>query len=374
MVHDRGTDIVFYARQLYNGGVDRVVFNLAEEFLKRGIAPTILVDMENPYSPFRSLVPEGVRYEVLNARGPIERFWRLRAYLRRTRPQAVMCTGFGFPNLYAIVTRWFAGVPFRLMLTEHCFPSVDRTDLKLWQSRFWFFQLAGFFYPLADSIVAVSRGTANDLAKVIGIDPAKIDCVYNPIVNDAMLARATEQVDHPWFAESDIPVIIAVGRLEGQKNFALLIRAFAKLRASTPARLLILGDGGQRDMLTQLVRDLGLEEHVALPGFVPNPHAFVKKASLFVLSSDFESLANVVIEAMAVGTPVIATDCPHGPAEALDHGRFGTLIPVGDVDRLSAAMLDVLRKRPEPVPPAWLDQFTSRHAADRYLQLLSVAA
>ncbi|TCM20834.1 glycosyltransferase involved in cell wall biosynthesis [Novosphingobium sp. PhB165] len=366
-------DIVFYARQLYNGGVDRVVFNLAEEFLARGIHPVILVDLDNPWSPFRNLIPEGVTYEVLDAKGPIARVTKLRAYLRRTRPQAVMCTGFGFPNLVAILVRWIAGFHFRLMLTEHCFPSVDLDEARPWQSRYWFFRLAHLFYPRADTIVAVSKGTALDLAKVIDIDPGTITCIYNPIVSDGLIESGQAPVDHPWFRDPDVPIVMGVGRLEHQKDFGTLITAFAKVRKQMRCRLIILGDGSERPMLTDLVNRLGLSEDVSMPGFAPNPHAYTAKASLFVLSSRFESLANVVIEAMALGTPVIATDCPSGPAEALDHGRFGKLVNVEDPDMLADAMLDVLNKRPAPVPTSWLEQFTTRVSANRYLELLTPA-
>ncbi|MCB4858133.1 glycosyltransferase [Sphingobium sp. PNB] len=373
MNHIPKADIVFYARSLYNGGVDRVVFNLAEEFLARGIRPVILVDLDNPYSPFRDLVPQGVPYEVLGANGAIARIAKLRAYLRRTRPQAVMCTGFGFPNLCAIMVRWIAGFPFRLMLTEHCFPSVDHDAAKPWQSRYWFFRLAHLLYPRADNIVAVSKGTARDLANVIDIDPQSITCIYNPIVSDALIQSSRAPVDHPWFRDGDIPVIIGIGRLEHQKDFATLITAFSQVRQNMPCRLLILGDGSERDRLTALVGSLGLSEDVAMPGFAPNPHAYTARASLFVLSSRFESLANVVIEAMALGTPVIATDCPSGPAEALDGGRFGRLVEVGNAEMLADAMLDLLRRKPAPVPPGWLEQFTTRASASRYLELLTPA-
>lgn len=366
-------DIVFYARSLYNGGVDRVVFNLAEEFLARGLKPVILVDLDNPYSPFRDLVPPGVPYVVLNAGGPMARITKLRAYLRRARPKAVMCTGFGFPNLCAVLVRWLAGFRFRLMLTEHCFPSVDHDAARPWQSRYWFFQLAHLLYPRADNIVAVSKGTARDLAKVIGIDPASITCIYNPIVSDALIKSASEPIEHPWFHDKDIPVVIGIGRLERQKDFGTLITAFSQVRQQTRCRLMILGDGSERDDLTALVDSLGLSEDVALPGFAPNPHAYTAKASLFVLSSRFESLANVVIEAMALGTPVIATDCPSGPAEALDNGRFGRLVRVEDPDMLADAMLDLLRRPPAPVPQSWLEQFSTRTSANRYLELLTPA-
>lgn len=366
-------DIIFYARSLYNGGVDRVVFNLAEEFLSRGIRPAIVVDMDNPYSPFKDLIPKGVPYVVLGANGIVARVTKLRAYLRKTRPQAVMCTSFGFPNLCAIVVRWFAGFRFRLMLTEHCFPSVDHDEAKPWQARYWFFPLAHLLYPFADNIVAVSKGTAKDLAKVINIDPKSITCIYNPIVNDGLIEAGDEAVDHPWFHDSSVPIVIAIGRLEHQKDFGTLITAFSKVRKQMRCRLMILGDGSEREMLTALVERLGLSDDIAMPGFAPNPHAYTKKADLFVLSSRFESLANVVVEAMALGTPVIATDCPSGPAEALDGGRFGRLVKVEDPDMMAETILDVLQKKPAPVPQTWLEQFTTRSSANRYLELLTPA-
>lgn len=370
MPASRRLDLAFYTRSLHNGGVDRVVFNLAEEFRDRGMSVAIVVDVDNVHSPFRALLPHGVRYEVLEAKGPIARLVKLRRFLRREQPASVMCTSFGFPNIYAVVARRLSGLRFRLMLTEHCFPSVDVAEPGPLSARYWFFRIARFFYRRADAIVAVSQGTAEDLAQVIGIDPGTVRTIYNPIVNDALHRQSLAPVAHPWFAQSSVPVVIAVGRLEPQKDFGLLIRAFGRVHAEIPCRLLILGDGSERDMLTALVAQLGLGDSVQMPGFAPNPHAYVARAALLVLSSRFESLANVVIEAMALGTPVVATDCPSGPAEALDRGRYGTLVPVGDVDRLAEAMRAILRQRPPRVPGAWLEQFSTAWSADRYLELL----
>lgn len=362
--------IFFYMRSLHNGGVDRVVFNLAEEFVARGIDVAIVVDFDNVYSPFRDLLPAGVRYKVLHASGPLARLLKLRALIRRERPRAVMCTSFGFPNIFAVLVRLAAGVDFHLMLTEHCFPSVDRAAPKPWQARFWFFPIAHYAYPFADSIVAVSEGTGDDLAQVIDIDRKRIQCIYNPLVSAALTEQAQRPAEHRWFDDTAVPVVIAVGRLEPQKNFSLLIRAFARVAAVRDCRLLILGDGSERDMLAALTASLGLEHRVDMPGFAPNPHAHVARAAVLVLSSDFESLANVVIEAMAVGTPVIATDCPSGPSEALGNGRYGTLVPVGDEVGLAAAIGDALDQRARPVPADWLAQFSTRKVADRYLEVM----
>lgn len=365
-------DLAFYTRSLHNGGVDRVMFNLAEEFRDRGMQVAIVVDIDNEYSPFRALLPAGVRYVVLDSKGPIARLSKLRNFLRQERPRAVMCASFGFPNIYAVIARRIAGFPFRLMLTEHCFPSVDAAEPGPSSARFWFFKIARPFYARADVVLAVSQGTALDLARVIGMNSERVKVVYNPIINEELHRQSREPVAHPWFAQSSVPVIIAVGRLEPQKDFALLIRAFAKIRDEMPCRLMILGDGSEREMLTALVTEAGLDDDVAMPGFTPNPHAYISRAALLVLSSRFESLANVVIEAMAVGTPVVATDCPSGPSEALAGGRYGRLVPVGDTERLAEAMRETLRKRPPKVPSTWLEQFSTGWSADRYLELLEI--
>ncbi len=191
-------------------------------------------------------------------------------------------------------------------------------------------------------------------------------------MSDTLHRQSELAIDHPWFTPGSLPVVIAVGRLEPQKDFTTLIRAFAQLLETTPARLLILGDGSEREMLSGLSAELDLTECVQMPGFTPNPHAFVSRAALLVLSSRFESLANVVIEAMAVGTPVIATDCPSGPSEALGGGRYGTLVRVGDVVQLAEAMRAVLQCRPARVPANWLVQFSTQWSADRYLEMLGI--
>jgi glycosyltransferase involved in cell wall biosynthesis len=167
-------------------------------------------------------------------------------------------------------------------------------------------------------------------------------------------------------------VIVATGRLAPQKNFPLLLQAFALLRRQRPARLLILGEGRLRPQLEALIAELGLGEDVALPGFVTNPYAAFARASLFVLSSDYEGLGNVLIEAMACGCPVVSTNCPSGPAEILEGGRLGELVPVKDAAALSAAMLRAL-----DTPRASADAlrrrgayFSQERSAERYLELL----
>jgi glycosyltransferase involved in cell wall biosynthesis len=145
-------------------------------------------------------------------------------------------------------------------------------------------------------------------------------------------------VDHPWFAEHDKPIIVSAARLERHKGFLTLLHAFSELRATKEARLAILGQGSLREQIEGEVVRLGLRDDVELLGFQHNPFAYMSKADAFVLASEFEGLPNVLVQAMAFGTPIVATDCKSGPSEILCGGRYGTLVPVGDVQALSRGL------------------------------------
>lgn len=395
--------IALYMPDLSDGGMERVMLNLAEAFLARGHAVDLLVSRADGI--YRDHLPEGVRLLVLEPAGPLlGRLQALRAtrpaewktlawtvllgrkpgrqlfrlpslvrYLRARRPGALIAAN-TYCNLNAVWARRLAGVPTRVMVTEHnaLSPKNTRTGIggAQWLARL---PLIGQVYARADVVLAVSDGVADDLSAVTGLARSRIATVYNPVIKSDLAARAGEAAPHPWLADGGAaPVIVATGRLAPQKNFPLLLQAFALLRRQRPARLLILGEGRLRPQLEALIAELGLGEDVALPGFVTNPYAAFARASLFVLSSDYEGLGNVLIEAMACGCPVVSTDCPSGPAEILEGGRLGELVPVKDAVALSAAMLraldtpranaDALRRRGA--------YFSQERSAERYLDLL----
>jgi glycosyltransferase involved in cell wall biosynthesis len=189
-------------------------------------------------------------------------------------------------------------------------------------------------------------------------------------VTPELLALAAEPVDHPWFASGEPPVVLGVGRLTKQKDFATLLRAFAELRACRPARLAILGEGEERPALESLVRELDLVPEVWLPGYQRNPFKFMARAGVFVLSSAWEGSPGVLVQALACGAPVVATDCPSGPREVLGGGDAGRLVPVGDASALAAAVAAMLARSRRPIPPQVLAPFTQEVAVDRYLGLL----
>jgi glycosyltransferase involved in cell wall biosynthesis len=198
--------------------------------------------------------------------------------------------------------------------------------------------------------------------------------IRNPIVAPHLTSLADAPLDHPWLVPGAPPVILGVGRLSPQKDFATLIRAFRTVRARRPARLVILGEGEQRAELQALIAAEDLAADVALPGFEPNPLRYMRRAAMLALSSRHEGLPGALIEAMACGTPVVATDCPSGPAEVLENGRYGRLVPVGDADALANAIDATLD---DPAPPAVAERaaaFGVEAAVAAYLEVLSLGA
>jgi glycosyltransferase involved in cell wall biosynthesis len=194
------------------------------------------------------------------------------------------------------------------------------------------------YFALADLVVAPSAGVGEDVMAITGLQRDRIAIVHNPVFRPEIIELSRQPVDHPWFRDSGVPILLAAGKLKPQKDFATLLKAFARLREERPLRLVILGEGAERAALEQLVQSLGVAADVDMPGYVENPYAYFRQAAVFVLSSAWEGLPNALIEAMACGCPVVATDCPSGPGEILDHGRIGRLVPVGDVAAMARAI------------------------------------
>jgi glycosyltransferase involved in cell wall biosynthesis len=309
---------------------------------------------------------------------PLKRLFRrlppLVDYFRRARPDAVFAAEPGYSAI-AVWARRRSGLRSRVVVSERIQVSRYAPVRSPWGSPRQR-PLLRRAYLEADAIVAVSDGVANDLATYAGIPRERIRTVYNPVVGPDLIARAREPLNHPWFAPGQPPVILGAGRLDPQKDFATLIRAFARVRARRAARLVILGADGPPELgytadLKAMPGALGVAQDVAMPGFVENPYAFMARASNFVLSSTYEGLPGVLIQALACGCPVVSTDCPSGPREILDHGRFGPLVPVGDDAALARAIEQVLDN---PLPSERLraraDLFSVDRAVDNSLSLL----
>jgi glycosyltransferase involved in cell wall biosynthesis len=357
--------IAIFQHDLRAGGAERMMVNLAREWARRGVPiDLVLVRHEGVYL---SLVPPEVRIVDLGATRTFTSLPPLLRYLRRERPVALL-SGLVHVNTIAIMAKLF--IPgMRVVISERNTPSKDCGDHE--PAAKFGYRLAPYVYPHADAIIAVSSGVADDLSAFAAIPRKNIIVLENPVITCELLALARQDFPHSWFKRGEPPVILAVGRLEPAKDYPTLLRAFAKLRATRRSRLVILGEGHLRAELEALARQLGVASDTDFAGFVLNPYAAMSKAALLALSSRWEGSPNVLVEALACGLPVVATDCPSGPRETLKGGRYGRLVQVGDVDALSAAMSDML-----DAPPRrdLLEQacrpFTAARSAARYLEVL----
>ncbi len=334
------------------------MLHLAGGFARRNKAvDLVLVRAEGQYL---DRVPREVRIVDLRARRTIAAIAPLIRYLRSVRPQALV-SAMDHVNLVALWARSLAGVDARVAVVIQNTLSMTKRHTPLRRERI-LPALARRYYPKADEIVAVSQGVAEDFAEAAHLPRERIRVIFNPMVTPEMLARGREEPEHPWLrganAEKDSagkpgaapPVVIGVGRLTPQKDFGLLIRAFASVRQRRPARLLIFGEGEERPRLEALIRKLGIEADAQLPGFASNPFACMARCGVFVLSSGWEGLPGVLIEALAQGCPLVSTDCPSGPREILDGGRYGALVPTGDAAALADAIARTLDAPPDPEP------------------------
>lgn len=360
--------IVLLLHKLRGGGVQRSLLHLAAEFDRRGHRVELVACHDA--GPARHPVPDSItvvhlakatalagRRAALRADRagwralvrpvllPLATSWHvaylpaLVSYLRRERP-AILLTAGPYMNLIALWARRLAGVATRIVASERVAYShfLEPGKRHRWRWRY-LAPLVARGYRDADAIVAVSEGVADELSAHTGIERARISVIYNPVVTPRIHTRASEPPAHPWFAPGrDTPVILGAGRLVRMKDFITLIHAFAAVRRKRRTRLVILGEGRRRGELERLVHSLGLDADVELPGWCGNPYACMANADLFVLSSRGEGLPNALLEAMACGCPVVSTDCPSGPREILENGRYGELVPVGDSAAMAAAI------------------------------------
>ncbi len=346
------------------GGIERKIVILCREFLAQGVQPQLILT-RGGVVPYPDEMPSEVDVVDLASGGKLDSIRKLARLLREDPPDALL-TAKDHAAKVAVLARRLSGCPVPVFVKVTNTPSQTlRRRFKRWTAR--------LLYRQADCVIAISEGVRDDLITHFGMPPDRVQVIYNPTVTPDIPERATNAVDHPWFQGEGPPVIVGAGRLTGQKDFATLIEAFACLRARQPARLVILGDGPLRDSLRQRAEQLGVAEEVDLPGYVPDPIPYFARAALFVLSSRYEGLGNVIVEALAAGAPVVATDCPSGPREILRNGRVGRLVPVGDVEAMCHAMDATLCDPPgNDVLRDGLDRFRSERVALQYLQVMGL--
>ncbi len=335
------THICFFLANLQGGGAERMVANLASGLSCRNVRVDLV--LASATGPYLEDLDEQVRVVDLERRSLGRSIPAFIRYLRSERPQIVVAT-LAYTSVGAALGHALARSDSKFFIREASTPSQRSTSSP---KAFVIEVLTRAAYRYADGILAVSEGVATDLQERMAVPAAKIATLNNPVVTPDIVIKAAQDPGHRFFQEPGTPVILAAGRLHPEKGYDTLIKAFAAVRSEQRSRLIILGEGAERERLEALVSAMDLVEDVDLPGFVANPFAYMARAAVFVLASVREGLPGVLIQAMATGCPVVATDCRSGPAEVLAGGRYGTLVPVGDVDRLARAIKAVLDEPPD---------------------------
>ena len=358
--------VAIFTANMDGGGAERAMLKLAGGIAEQGYDVDLVLSRAEGH--YLREVPDSVRIVDLHARRVLSSIPCLVRYLRRERPSA-MLTSMNYVNVVGIWARTIARVDTRLIVNEQNALSLETAHSPRLRHRLMP-RLIRRFYPWADGVTSVARGTMDDLVRAAGVSPNLIQVVHNPIVTTELRELVAEPLDHPWFGPEQVPVVLGVGRLAPQKDFGTLIRAFARVVARRPCRLMILGDGPERASLEALVSEHGLTGSVGLPGWVSNPYAYMARAGVFVLSSRWEGLPSVLIEALFCRVPVIATDCLSGPREILDGGRYGALVPVGDEETLAARIESALAGELPAAPAESWEPYEQETVVRRYLQVL----
>ena len=350
------------------GGAERNALILAEVWAAMGIKVDLVVMQRQ--GALLADVPEGVSVVSLDVPRTRHVIKACASYLRDHQPDVALV------NMWPLTVMCILAA--RQARCATMVATIDHNTLsKSYQHKGWLHRQLlrfsmRFIYPFAGVRIVVSRGVAEDLSQLSSIAVKDFTVIYNPVRSVESSATHADVSSH-WKSGSG-KRIITVGSLKAQKNHALLMRAFAAMDAYPDAQLMILGDGELRSELERLACELGVEDRVAMPGFFSDPMPFYQSADLFVLSSDYEGFGNVIVEALACGVPVVSTNCPSGPAEILEDGRYGSLVPVGDAQALASAMADALQTVHDP---AMLREraraFSAEKIAARYLEILCQA-
>jgi glycosyltransferase involved in cell wall biosynthesis len=362
------TVIAILLPNLRGGGAERVSLDLAKAFALMGYqVEFVLMRAEGEL-----LAEAQCTFTIVNLGLDKFRFvpFSFARYLNKHRPQAVIANMWPLTSA-AVVGRVLSGYRCKLLLVEHCtltlqYASWGRLHMLLMQVSMY------VTYRWADRVVAVSEGSAVDTASLAGLSDHLVKVVHNPVPQRPLpSAEAQATAEMTWNCPRG-ERILTVGTLKDQKNHPLLLRAFAKLTRSR-TRLMFLGAGDNELRLRALSVELGIADRIIFAGFQTDPSPYYASADLFVLSSDYEGLPTVLIEALSFGVPVVSTDCPSGPAEILEQGRRGRLVPVGDTRALALAMDAALSDKADR-------EFLKRRAADfapeiaarKYLELLGI--
>jgi len=401
--------IAFLLDNLSGGGAEKVVLNLAAGFARLGHRVDLLVCKAE--GVLRNYIPAGVNLiplrPVNSVRGTLAALLAdpagYREILgviinRRKLPKAfryipaisrhlaqndtsLLVSALPKSNINAVLARRMSGTDTRVVVGAHIHLSAqDSEGASRGKARIRALRpMMQRYYHQANAVVAVSRGVERDTRAYLSLPQGMVKTIYNPVAAREIKGLSEEVPEHDWFTGSDVPVVLGIGRFVQQKNFPLLVRAFAELRKKRPVRLVLLGgDESSAEQalhkaeLEELANELGIAEDLDMPGYKENPYPYFRRSAVFALSSRFEGFGNVLVEALFCGCPVVSTDCPSGPAEILSDGEFGRLVPVGDTQGMTDALDAVLDEQIDGrALRARGEEFSVDRAVENYNELFS---
>lgn len=357
--------IAVLLHDLRGGGAERVMLNLAKGMAAAGRHVTLVLVSAN--GDYLDQIPSELEVVNLGQPSVFKAIPAIASYVKKAQPAAVL-SALPHVNIAALLAKTLFRLKVRIVLTEHNQITLKADGASGARRKLTFF-LVPKLYRSADAVVAVSNGVAKDIEKFAKLPANSVKCIYNPSFSPKILERAQEEPVHPWFFDGGQEILLAAGRLHKQKAYDVLLRAMALVRHHRDVRLLVIGEGDERKSLEAMRDELGLKDAVDFAGFCANPFAAMARSKLLVMSSAWEGLPTVLIEAMACDLPIVTTDCPSGPSEILDNGTYGYLTPVGDPVALSKAILEAL-DNPKRGGPERAKVFSVEAAVQRYLEVL----
>jgi glycosyltransferase involved in cell wall biosynthesis len=359
--------IAIFTPDFGGGGAERMMLRLSDFFLNKGFLVDYIVVRKE--GPLQYLIPQQANIIVLNSKRTVFSLPKLVAYLRNRRPNVILST-LHTANWIAALAKLLSCVDSRLVARVAIFTSGTANKAKSLDNH-----LSKLLYPIvsriAFSIVGVSAKVTKDLVKHYRVQESKIKTIHNPSYNEDIFIMGKKPLNHTWF-DDKTPVVLGVGRLSPQKDFNTLLKAFYLLRQTIESKLIILGEGPEREKLERTIKQLQLENDVELPGFVVNPYCYMARASVFVASSIYEGFPNVLVESLALNTPVVSTDSEGGAREILENGKWGKLVPVGNAELLSAAIFETLREEKRVDLQQRAKQFDLETAGNEYLKAMGI--
>ena len=360
--------ITFLLASLRGGGAEHVILTVAKALSEHGYrVDLVLLKAEGAHL---ANVPKSINLVDLNASRSLFSIPRLVSYFLKEKP-LVLFSSLPHVSIVTLAARSISFSSSQVYVVEHNTISQSVRHSHTFRGKLLPY-IMRLMYPSCSGIICVSQGVARDLASEIKIPNTanQMTVIYNPVITSEMINLSRLPPNHPWLIDDSVPVVLGVGRLMPAKNFQLLIKAFHNLLDTIPARLIILGEGPERPRLERLVKELDIYDRVALPGFVHNPYVYFRNSSVFVLSSLWEGLPTVLIEALACGTQVVSTDCKSGPREILQDGKLGTLVPIDQSDALSDAIKYALINPTPPIEGHNLTEYTADYSVTKYQDII----